>query len=80
MHKLTLWMKAKLVEPAEEYAANQGKSLSQRVADYFNALILGESDATKKLTPLTQSLRGVMADSEVSNEEDYKKYLEDKYL
>ncbi len=79
MHKLTLRMEAELVEQAKEYAAKHGKSLSQLVADYFNAL-LAESDATKKLPPLTQSLRGVMADSEVSNVEDYKKYLEDKYL
>ncbi|MGI9282053.1 MAG: DUF6364 family protein [Endozoicomonas sp.] len=79
MHKLTLRMEAELVEYAKEYAANHGKSLSQLVADYFNALI-DESDTTEKLPPLTQSLKGAMAGSVVSTEEDYKEYLEDKYL
>ncbi|WP_252177521.1 DUF6364 family protein [Endozoicomonas sp. 4G] len=79
MHKLALRINARLVEHAKKYAADHGKSLSQLVADYFNAL-LEESDVSKKLPPLTQSLRGIMAGSEVSSEEDYKKYLEDKYL
>ena len=80
MHKLTLRMDTELVNSAKEYAALHGTSLSQLVADYF-ANLTSEPAKEEGLPPLTQSLKGLLADSkELLDEEGYKKHLEDKYL
>ena len=80
MHKLTLRMEAELVSTAKEYAAIHGKSLSQLVADYF-ADLTNQPTENEPLPPLTQSLKGLLAQSqEEPDEGNYKKYLENKYL
>ena len=80
MHKLTLRMDTELVNSAKEYAALHGTSLSQLVADYFADLTRQKAN-DEQLPPLTQSLKGLLADSkELIDEESYKKHLEDKYL
>ncbi|UYM18548.1 DUF6364 family protein [Endozoicomonas euniceicola] len=80
MHKLTLRMDTELVNSAKEYAALHGTSLSQLVADYF-ADLTRQTANDEQLPPLTQSLKGLLADSkELIDEESYKKHLEDKYL
>ncbi len=66
-----------LIEQAKHYAEEQGKSLSQVVADYLTALTLPIE--TQPLTPATQSLLGIMKDNP-ADESDYKQRLEDKYL
>jgi len=77
--KLTLRLSPLLIKRAKVYAKKHGKSVSQIVGDYFS--LLSQSAATKRMAPLplTQSLRGVLKESHVSDK-DYKKYLEDKYL
>ncbi len=80
MHKLTLRVEGELVNNAKKYAAQHGKSLSQLVADYFADLTRHEME-DEPLPPLTQSLKGLLADSQEHDaEKDYKKHLEDKYL
>lgn len=75
--KLTLRLDAGLVEQAKHVARENGKSVSQMVADYFVAL----SAVDRPAAPLsgTQSLRGIMRGYDVS-EQDYRTHLEEKHL
>jgi len=75
--KLTLRLEDSLIQQAKDYAKQHDKSLSQVVADYFQALT---QKSNKALTaPVTQSLIGVLDASNV-DATDYKKHLEEKYL
>jgi len=75
--KLTLRLEDSLIQQAKDYAKHHDKSLSQVVADYFQALT---QQSNKPLTtPITQSLIGVLDASNV-DATDYKKHLEEKYL
>jgi len=75
--KLTLRLESELIERAKSHAKAQGKSLSKMVADYFKQF--SEEDPGQSISPITQSLIGIIDDKRLSKE-DYKKYLEDKYL
>jgi len=75
--KLTLRMESELIERAKQHAKQQGKSLSQVVADYF-AVYTQDKDK-KNTAPVTKSLVGVFKESGL-DQESYKKHLEEKYL
>jgi len=75
--KLTLRMESELIERAKQHAKQQGKSLSQVVADYF--AVFTQDKNRKSIAPVTQSLVGVLKESGL-DQEDYKEYLEEKYL
>lgn len=84
--KLTLRLDKALIENAKEYAQDQGKSLSQIVADYFYALTVTESKSggeNMEATPLTDSLLGMFAGADDLTDEklreSYYEYLEDKH-
>lgn len=77
--KLTLRLEEQLIEQAKAYAAQSGKSVSQVVADYFKLLTTEKSSPTALPTPITQSLRGLLRHAK-HDEDDYKKYLEEKFL
>jgi predicted HicB family RNase H-like nuclease len=77
--KLTLRLEDRLIEQAKSYAAHAGKSVSQIVADYFKLLTSEKIKTASNSTPVTQSLRGLLRESKLE-EEDYKKYLEEKHL
>lgn len=77
--KLTLRLDDNLIESAKEYSAKTGKSVSKIVSDFF---VIIKNEKLKKgyqVTPTAQSLKGILKDSNFS-ENDYKKYLEEKYL
>jgi replicative DNA helicase len=76
--KLTLRLEDQLIEQAKSYAAQAGKSVSQIVADYFKLLTSRQSNTNSPSTPITQSLRGLLKESNL-DEKDYKKYLEEKH-
>ena len=76
--KLTLRIDEHLIEKAKTYAKRKGKSVSALVADYFSMLETKE-ERKEKLPPKVASLRGILKGKEVSIE-DYRKYLEEKYL
>jgi len=78
--KLTLRLEEALIQQAKNYAKEHDKSLSKVVADYFKVLtektkVIKEVD----IAPVTSSLIGIL-DSSAIGEDDYKKYLEGKYL
>ena len=75
--KLTLRLEDSLIQQAKTYAKQHDKSLSQVVADYFQ--ILTQQSKKAVTSPITESLIGVLAASNI-DEKDYKKHLEEKYL
>ena len=77
--KLTLRIEDSLIRRAKEKAKERGQSLSQMVADYFSLIDTSESTEISDLPPVTASLVGII-DREHIQEEDYKRYLEEKHL
>ena len=80
--KLTLRLESELIQIAKKKAKEQGKSLSQIVADYFKLLAQNQNNQPNNkqtLSPITSSLVGII-DSNKTDIDDYKKHLEDKYL
>lgn len=75
--KLTLRLEDQLIDQAKVYAAQAGKSVSQIVAEYFKLLTTQRNKVNVLVTPVTQSLRGLLRESRF-DEKDYKKYLEEK--
>ncbi len=84
--KLTLRIEGALIERAKRYASERGTSLSQLIADFFRAITVRETRAEKDedddwmqdLPPTTRSLVGIAAESNL-DEDDYRRYLADKY-
>ena len=77
--KLTLRLDDHLIESAKEYSAKTGKSVSKIVSDFFVIIKNEKLKKSYQVTPTVRSLTGVLTDSNFS-ENDYKKYLEEKYL
>lgn len=77
--KLTLRLDEHLIEKAKIYSARKGKSLSALVADFFSLLEEDIEPFPLKLPPKVASLKGILKDKKV-NEDDYRKYLEKKFL
>ncbi len=77
--KLTLRMDESLIASAKEYSAKTGKSVSRIVADFFQTIQNENQEKEQALPPTVRSLKGVLKGSDL-REDDYKKYLEEKYL
>lgn len=78
--KLTLRVEEDLINAAKIYSSQHGKSLSKLIADYFYLLTTMENKSLLKvIPPITKSLKGILSKTTI-NEDDYKKYLEDKFL
>jgi hypothetical protein len=75
--KLTLRMDEELVQTAKTEAIRRGKSVSQMVGEYFNALTSPRRNKSK-IPPITASLVGILKGNGVS-ESDYRKHLQDKH-
>lgn len=77
--KLTLRLDEELIQRAKSLAKRTGKSVSQIVADYFALLEEQPQKHNFPLTPVVRSLKGALRGADV-DVEDYRRYLEDKYL
>lgn len=77
--KLTLRLEKRLIERAKRIARREGKSVSGMVADYFRALSAEPEMPEEDLPPITRALKGSLKGAGV-DEEDYRRYLEKKYL
>lgn len=83
--KLTLRMEQDVIERAKAYAKERGVSVSKLVENYFAALTASEpgkdrdEDWREQLSPVTRSLVGCLKGADV-DEDDYYRYLEEKYL
>jgi hypothetical protein len=79
--KLTLRLDAELIKKAKLYAAHKGASVSQIVADYFQAIQYQESEEPEvayRLPPATASLSGILEGKSV-DEAEYRAHLEKKH-
>jgi len=78
--KLTLRLKKNVIDQAKRYAIDHETSLSKLIENYLSA-ITTNSGSIVKISPLVQSLSGVI---QVSENEDakskYHEHLNEKYL
>jgi len=76
--KLTLRMDDNLIESAKQYSSQTGKSVSRIVADLFEIIKNDKIKRDAPLPPTVRSLKGVLKGKQL-DEQDYKKYLEEKH-
>ncbi len=78
--KLTLRLKKNVIDQAKSYANDHETSLSKLIENYLSA-ITTESKSVMKISPLVQSLCGVI---QLTKDEDtkakYREHLNEKYL
>ena len=78
--KLTLRLKKKVIDQAKKYANDHETSLSKLIENYLSA-ITNESKSIEKISPLVESLSGII---QLSENEDpkgrYQEHIEEKYL
>ena len=75
---LTLRLDDDLIRVAKQYAGRSGKSVSRLVADYFALIDADTASTAAELTPRVRRLFGALSGSPV-DEQDYRRYLEDKH-
>lgn len=76
--KLTLRMEEAVISKAKRLARKQGKSVSLLVSEYFSEQ--PESDLDVNLPEITSSMIGALSKQAALQEEEYRRYLETKYL
>ncbi len=76
--KLTLNLDKNIIKSAKEYAKNRKVSLSQLIENYLNSLTKKE-DKDIKVSPLVESLTGVIPNENKDYKTDYYDYLNQKY-
>ncbi len=76
--KLTLRLDDQLIESAKKYSAKTGKSVSKIVSDLFVIIKNENLKESGSITPTVQSLKGILKDSKIA-ENEYKNYLEEKH-
>lgn len=78
--KLTLRIKKNIIEQAKRYANDHETSLSKLIENYLSA-ITTDSRSILEISPLVQSLSGVIQISENDDAKgEYHEHLEEKYL
>ena len=76
---LTLKIDRELIERAEAFSRKTGRSVSDLIAEYLQRL--PESESSREpgaATPVVSSLRGVLRESGLT-EEDYRRHLEERH-
>lgn len=76
--KLTLSLDKDIVEEAKVYAKSNKMSLSKLIENYLNSLTKS-SKKPRKVSPLVESLTGVIPDRNMDERKDYRDYLNEKY-
>ena len=76
--KITLYSDEELIEEVKKYARERGVSLSKLTTEFFRSLVEKRQPKKDQNTPLTEELFGILKGSEI-DEEDYQRYLEEKY-
>jgi Family of unknown function (DUF6364) len=76
--KLTLKLDQMIIEQAKNYAKDRNTSLSKLIESYLGKLV--EPDKQVEITPLVQSLSGIIAPANSGNHKKaYRKHLLTKY-
>jgi Family of unknown function (DUF6364) len=79
--KLTLRLEESIIEQAKDFARQSGKSLSQVVSDYFQAIARNTATgepASARPTPITDRLVGSLRGTDLSKE-DHRRHWIEKY-
>jgi len=76
--KLTLKLEKSIIERAKEYAKEKNISLSKMIENYLQALT-NKQNKEIKISPLVESLIGVISIKETDYKKEYSNYLSDKY-
>ena len=76
--KLTLNIDKSVIEEAKSYAKENGVSLSKLIESYLNSL-KKKNVGAKKISPLVESLTGVIPSVQGDERKDYMDYLSEKY-
>lgn len=76
--KLTLRIEDRLIRRAKKLARKRGKSVSELVSGYFEALDEDRDGADEDLPPVTRKLHGALRGAEIELEE-YRRHLAEKY-
>ncbi|NOX38071.1 MAG: antitoxin [Calditrichaeota bacterium] len=77
--KLTLRLNSDLIKTARKYSREKGISLSRLVADFFKIIQRDYTKDQSSLPPTVSSLKGILKNKTIT-EDDYKEYIEKKYL
>jgi len=76
--KLTLNLNKRVISEAKYYARENEISLSKLIENYLYSIINSPS-TEKKISPLVESLTGVIPNDTIDEREDYREYLTEKY-
>jgi hypothetical protein len=76
--KLTLKLDASVIQRAKLYAKKQDISLSKLIENYLSALT-GATEKKIAISPLVESLSGVIDLKDSEGKKDYVEYLSKKY-
>ena len=76
--KLTLNIDKNIIEEAKSYAVNNSQSLSKLIENYLKSLTKA-SVKSKKISPLVESLTGVISCVNIDERKDYRDFLIEKY-
>lgn len=76
--KLTLSLNKNIIEKAKTYAKENQISLSKLVENYLNSLVKTSQKETTRISPLVESLTGVIS-SDTDERKSYRDYLSEKY-
>ncbi len=76
--KLTLNLEKSIIEQAKSYAKSHHVSLSKIIENYLESLTAHTKNTTK-ISPLVESLTGVIPNNNTNEKDDYGNYLSEKY-
>lgn len=76
--KLTLRLNKSIIEKAKQYASERNTSLSKMIENYLQALTNKKEDASD-ISPLVESLTGVIDVPSDDMKKDYSDFLTHKY-
>jgi hypothetical protein len=76
--KLTLNLDKDVIEQAKNYAKDNRVSLSKLIENYLNSLT-SKKEKERKVSPLVESLTGVIPSNFFDDQKDYREYISEKY-
>ncbi len=76
--KLTLKLNESVIERAKQYAKENNISLSRMIESYLQAVTI-RKDSKMKISPLVESLTGVIEPENNDYRKDYTDFLSEKY-
>ena len=76
--KLTVRVPRGTLVVAKRYAARNNTTLTRLITAYLQRIERAETEESEQLSPVVRRLRGSLSDKVTMD--DYRAYLEDKYL